>query len=189
MANNKGAVVVLAIIALAAAGLSGYLFTTDLLSRNEVVEYSNLKVVAVWDSLKKNIVNNPNHNTDDDFLVEFSNPYILDENYVSVITGTRFSLPKNGMYKIILNILWTGLDDGDAYWIKLLRNNTQYQYFDYFVTATPTAFTYKYTFSSVFVNSTGGDEYYEINAESYASAFGVYENEYYNYLSIEYVIQ
>jgi hypothetical protein len=188
MANNKVAVVILAIIALAAAGFSGYVFTTDLLSKNEVVDYGNIKSVAYWDTLSKNIVNNPSHSSDDDFLVAFSNPFLLDTSYVNIINETRFTLPKTGLYKITLNVLWNGLDDGEPYYIILLRNNSNYQYFDYFETRTPTVSPYKYTFSSVFVNSTGGDEYYEINAYSYL-AFGIYPSTMYNYISIDYIIQ
>ena len=68
MANNKGVVILLAIIAVAGLGLSGYMFTMDLLS--EEPEYGNLKLVAFWDDLEENF-DTPGHTTTDDFLVAY----------------------------------------------------------------------------------------------------------------------
>ena len=186
MANNKGAVAFLAVIAIGALGLSGYMFTMDLLSKEG--DKSNLRVVAVWNDLDGNTVNNPNHTMTNDFLVEFSNASILEEEYVSAVNSTRFTLAKVGMYKISLSVLWAGLDPGGIYYIKLLKNDEEFEYFDYFRTASPVVSSYKYTYSSIFINNTNPNDFYVINAKSTIIGFLVYVTSYYNQLTIEYVV-
>jgi len=188
MANNKGAVIFLAIIAIAGLGLSGYMFIDDMwLSGNEEHE---LKVVAIWNYLSENTENNPLHSLDYNFLIEYSEALILDTNYVNVVNETRFTLPVAGLYRINLNVMFEYVDAANTYWIVLLQNNTIFEYLDFFSTPSPVYDISHFTTISFYINSTGDDSYYEFNARcTDTDPFEVYTHSQYNQLSIEYVME
>jgi len=194
MADSKGAVILLAILAVAGLGLSGYMFTMDLLT--EDVEYvdddsQNLKLVALWDDLDQNITNNPSYSTQYNFLVGYSNQLFLDSNYVNVINNTRFTLPTPGLYKINLDVLFNDISASRSYWAILKQNISNAAYFDRWETGTADFDPFHHVDSSVYIESVGGeDTYYEINGYSSMDDFWTSETvQTFNQLSIEYVIE
>ena len=195
MADNKGTVIFLAIVAIGALGLSGYLFTMDLLTEEEEQEYGNLKLVALWNDLDENLTNNALHSQVGNFLVEYDDQMVLDTNYVNVINNTRFKLLVPGFYKINLNlILGTFTEDGRIYWVEMLANNTHAGYFERYESENPMVENYLFISSSVYINHTNTENYYEINARSnnVAGAFYVATDSStpdFHQLSIEYVIE
>lgn len=185
MANSKGAVVFLAIIAVAGLGLSGYLLVDDLFLGGD--EYEGLKLVGLWNYLEKN-VDTPQHSLDHDFLIAYSEGSSIDENYVNVINETRFTLPISGLYKITLNVMFEYIDPGETYAVALLQNNAVYEWLDYFETANPIVENFHFTKISFYVNSTGGDSYYEFNSVCTNPVdFQVYPTSDYNQLFIEFL--
>ncbi|MHA1453763.1 MAG: hypothetical protein ACTSRD_12955 [Promethearchaeota archaeon] len=192
MANNKGAVIVLAILAIAGLGLSGYMFVNDtFLGGNEFEhEHQTLKLVALWNHLTENTENNPLHSLDYNFLIEYQEAMVIDTNYVNVINETRFTLSTAGLYKVNLNVMYEYIDPGATYWTVLLQNNTEFEYLDYFITPTPVYDNTHFTTISFYINSTGDDSYYEFNARCNGVLhFEIYSSSDYNQLSIEYLIQ
>ena len=93
--SNRGSVIFLSIIAFAGLGLSGYMFTMDLIS--EEPNFGNLKLVGLWDSLGKNVENNPLHSAINDFLIEYEDDLVIDSEYVEIINNTRFFLSIPGI--------------------------------------------------------------------------------------------
>ncbi|MHA1111957.1 MAG: hypothetical protein ACTSRE_12695 [Promethearchaeota archaeon] len=198
MADNKGAVIFLAIIAVAAAGLSGYSFVTDILT--EDVDYVdddsyNLKLVALWEDLDENLTNNPLHSLYSNFLIEYNDQVLLNTEYVNVVNNTRFNLLIPGLYKINIAVLLGGLTDVDRYyWIDLIVNNTVVGYFERYGSANPVIDTYYYVKGNLYINNTSSENYYEIVARSSSSlaSFNIATDPstpYFNQLSIEYVIE
>lgn len=182
--SNTGAVIFLAILAVAGLGLSGYMFTMDLLSKNE--EFGNLKLVALWDYLEANF-DTPTHATTSNFLVAYDEQVVLDTKYVNVVNETRFLLPTSGIYKINLNVLLNPVTAGEVYWVVLLANNTFLEDFERVGIENPATTPFWYAKGSVYVNVTGGiDTYYQINVYGTPTGIGTAEN--FNQLSIEYVL-
>ena len=112
MANGKGGTAILAILAIAALGLSGYLMVDKFFLSNDTLpdEPDSLHLIALWENLLQNKVNNPSYATDSNFLVAFSNNIIIDLDYVQVVNSTRFILTKIGLYKININLLVNDID-------------------------------------------------------------------------------
>lgn len=184
--GNTGAVIFLAIISVGALGISGYMFTMDLLSGKE--ENGNLKLVALWGNLRYNITSNPLHNSYEDFLVYFFEEMVLDSNYVTQENNTRFSFTAIGIYKINLNMIFYDFIVGETYWVYLLKNNTKTDRFDRWERNTALDDTYHFVHSSVYINVTNVNDYYEINPFCYTDEFFPSADSNYNQLSIEYVV-
>ena len=68
------------------------------------MDLEGIKLVALWDDLDENLVNNPLHNIETEFLIEFKENLVLDSSYVNMVNSTRFNLLIPGLYKIHLNI-------------------------------------------------------------------------------------
>jgi len=187
MAKGTGSVIFLTIIAVAGLGLSGYMFVSDFLSKDEVEVQPNMRLVALWNNLAKNKINNPSHGSDSDFLLEFSNITYLDLTYVNVINSTRFTFSIAGLYKINFNVILSDLQPSNTYWLILLRNITIIEYMARFTTDNPIVDPFQFTPSSVYINSTSANDYYEINVYG-TSILNVDLTQTFNQLSIEYVI-
>ncbi|MBN2157034.1 MAG: hypothetical protein JW776_13405 [Candidatus Lokiarchaeota archaeon] len=195
MANNKGAIIFLAILAIAGLGLSGYMFVNDtfLGGDDHTHETEGLKLVALWEDLDENLVNNPLYTTVSNFLIEYEDQIVLETNYVNVINSTRFSLIVPGLYKINLAVVFGGILDVDStFWVYLMENNTEKAYFERFSTGNPVIDIFYYAKGSLYINATSAENYYEIRAwTGAASGFRVATDSgspYFNQLSIEYVL-
>lgn len=187
MAKGTGAIVILSILAVAGLGLSGYMFVNDqFLGGDENTQ--GFLLVGLWDDLTQNITNNPSHNTQHDFLLAYDNQMVLNPDYMNVINNTRFTLPTPGLYKINLIMLWNNIDISSTYWIILLQNNSYLAYFDRFQTGSTVPSQFHQTSASIYINSTGGDNYYEINPYSSSDDFlSTPTDQMFNQLSIEYM--
>lgn len=186
--NNKGAVIFLAIISIAALSLSGYLLLTDLLSGNVNTneEPENFKLVALWDNLNENTSYAP-YNTDRNFLVEYFDEMVLNTEYVTVHNNTKFSFSKMGLYRINLNILFEGIINtaGYDYWAILTRNTSNYRYFDRWENEDD---PYHFIESSMYINVTNSETTYGIIGYSGVDDFAVASTAISNQLSIEYIV-
>ena len=183
MAKGTGAVVFLAIIAVAGLGLSGYMFTMDLIQgKNEEYE-----LVALWEDLKQNKVDNPSYNTDSNFLIEFDDNIIFNPTYVNNISNTRFGFNVAGMYKISLKVLFNGLIADQTCWIYIRRNNTAIGYFTRIDMGNPVESQFYQVDATIYINATT-DVYYEINPYSSWDFWHVGPTlADFNHLSIEYL--
>ena len=131
MTNNKGLVIILAIIAIAGLGLSSYMFTMDLLSEEEDPEqFGNLKLIALYSNLYVNTGSNPLHNSYDNFLVKFSDKIAFNDDYLTQSNTTRFSFTTLGIYKIYLNAILTDYEINSTYWVNLLVYDLEMDCFD-----------------------------------------------------------
>ncbi len=190
MANGKGGTAFLAILAIAALGLSGYLFVDNFFLSDDTHthEPDGLNLVALWEDLDQNKVNNPAFSTDTNFLVEFTNNITINTEYVQVVNSTRFILTKIGLYKINLNLLVSNVDVSSIYWIIFRQNGTTCGYIDRFGTGTVLDSPFYQVTSSLYVNNTGINTYYEINGQSSGDPFFTSSTDQkFNQLSIEYL--
>ncbi|MHA1111956.1 MAG: hypothetical protein ACTSRE_12690 [Promethearchaeota archaeon] len=191
--GNTGAFVILSILALGGLGLGGYTFVNEQFlggdeHTHDYVDTQGFKLVGLWNTLTENTVNNPLHNTANDFLVEFDDMMVLDTTYVNVINSTRFSLPTAGLYKINIIMILGELSPGYIYWIHLRQNNSIVEYLDRFYTDDTNLESFCFVSTSVYLNSTGDDSYYEINPYS-SDNFDVGSPQSFNQLSIEYIFE
>jgi hypothetical protein len=173
MSERKGATVLLAIIAIAALGFSGYLFI-----KNEIIAApgtttpnSGLILVGLWDNLEKNTEYDP-YNIDSSWLIEFADNQFNDSNHIEMSNNnTSFKLLKEGFYKITLLLMLADLDPGEVYWAYLRRNGI----FDHClarvaISANPSS-PYHQVESSAYVKSTGLDNF-SINC--YSTGFDLF---------------
>lgn len=183
MANSKGAVIFLAIIAVGALGLSGYLLLDDIFLEKP----EGLKLVGLWDNLSENF-DTPPYTTASDFLIAYDNVVTLDTDYITVHNETRFYLPVAGIYRININVMLNSLLTNKVYWVVLMRNTSFFEFFERIGIENPMITPFYYSKGSVYVNVTGGlDTYYEIYVYGTGTT-GIDSNENFNQLSIEYVL-
>ena len=178
--NKSGAIIFFAILSIAALGLSGYVFVSDLISDDS----DTLKLVALWDNLDENTDTAP-YNLGNLFLVEYSNQMVLNTKYVTVHSTTRFSFAKVGLYKINLKAMFSSINVANEYYAFLYRNSSQFRHFyrwddidDYYYSVD----------SSLYINVTNSDTVYGIVGFSPGDDFGVSSSDQGNQLSIEYVV-
>ena len=178
--KKPGAVMFFAILAIAALGLSGYLFVSDLLSDDS----DTLKLVALWDNLDENTDTAP-YNLGNYFLIEYSNHMVINTKYVTVHNSTRFSFAKLGLYKVNLKAYFSSIGAGYEYYAFLYQNSSQYRHFarmadidDYYYSVD----------HSLYINVTNSDTIYGIVGFSPGDDFGISSGNQANQLSIEYVV-
>ncbi len=181
--------VLLGIIAIAALGLSGYLFI-----KNEIFVApeptppdppdGGLILVGLWDDLAKNKEYAP-YDTDATWRLEFDNNQYNDSNYISVSNNnTNFKLLKEGFYKLTLLLYVNDLvPGGGTYWFYLYRNNS----INHCIAkiGLPTSSNYQVE-SSVFVKSTGLDNFLIRAYCTGDTSFAISNSQSFNQLSIEY---
>jgi hypothetical protein len=184
MSERKGGMILLGIIALAALGFSGYMFIDDqFLSVAPPDKDNGLILVGLWNDLAKNKDYAP-YTTDTSWLLEFINNQYNDSNYISVSNdNTRFKLLKEGFYKITLLLYLNDIDSSGTYWIYLYRNTS----IDYCIAkiALPTSSNYQVE-SSVFVKSTGLDNFFIRCYCSGDTSFTISTSQPFKQLSFEY---
>ena len=183
MANNKGVVIFIAVIAVGALGISGFMFITDLLS-NDVDESENFKLVALWDNINENTSYAP-YTTDRNFLIEYFDQMVLNPEYITVYNNTKFSFATLGLYKINLNAIFEGIINTADYWAILIRNSSNFRYFDRWEDENN---FYHYTDSSLYINVTNSDTMYGIIGWSDIDDFAIASSAISSQLSIEYVV-
>jgi len=185
MSERKGAMVLVGIIAIAAIGFSGYMFV-----KNEIFAVpgtpasdSGLTLVGLWDDLAKNKDYAP-YNTDTSWRLEFDNNQYNDSNYISVSnSNTNFKLLKEGFYKLTILLYAYDLVPGGTYWFYLYRNNS----INHCIAkiGLPTT-TYYQVESSVFVKSSGLDNFFIRAYCTGDTSFTIATAQSFNQLSIEY---
>ena len=191
--GNKGAVIFLAILAVASLGLSSYMFVEDnFLGGNEYVpehehDYDfteGFRLVALWEDLDGNFTGPSSY-----FPIEFHNHTILDTDYVSVLSETQFFLPLEGIYKITLNAIFTELTTNAFYIIYLTRNGTDVCYLDAFETGGTLDSDYHRTSTTSYINGTGNlNDIYMIYALSSDNFWYGAKSQDHNQLAIEYFL-
>jgi len=185
MSERKSGIIILGIIAIAALGLGGYSFISNIFL-SETSPDSGLILVGLWEDLTKNKEYAP-YNTDASWLIEFYNSPYNNSNYISVSNNnTTFKLLKEGFYKVNLLLTLDNLTANGIYWAYLYRNDTFEQCFDRVaISANPSSPLYQIE-SSVFVKSTGFDNFF-IRCYSFGDpSFRLTATQTFNQLSFEY---
>ena len=187
MSERKVGIILIGIIAIGALGFSGYMFF-----KNEIFATppgdappdSGLTLVGLWEDLVKNKEYTP-YTTDSSWLLEFYNNQYNDSNSISIDNdNTRFKLLKEGFYKLTLLVYLYNLNPASAnYWVYLYRNNSIDQ--SIAKVALPTSDGYQVE-SSVYIKSTGTDNFFIRCYCSGDSSFEVATAQSFNQLSIEY---
>ena len=185
MSERKGAMVLVGIIAIAALGFSGFMFV-----KNEIfavpgtpVSDNGLTLVGLWDDLAKNKDYAP-YDSDASWLIEFDNNQYNDSNYISVSnSNTNFKLLKEGFYKLTLLLYVNFLDIGATFWFYLYRNNSVNHCIAKIGDTTSTNYQVE---SSVFVKSTGLDNFFIRAYTTTDLSFAISTSQSFNQLSIEY---
>ncbi len=186
MSERKGAIILLWIIAFGSIGLSGYMFV-----KNEVFSApgdtdSGLTLMGLWDDLAKNKEFAP-YNTDSSWLIEFNNNQFNNSNYISVDnSNTRFKLLKEGFYKITLLLLLYDVDASEVYWAYLIRNGLYDHCLARVAISDNPGSPYHQVESSVYVKSTGLDNFSIRCYSTGSDAFQIGHLQAFNQLSIEY---
>ena len=181
--------VLLGIIAIAALGLSGYLFI-----KSEIVAApgatspdGGLILVGLWDDLAKN-KEYATFTTDYSWLIEFDNNQFNNSNYIEVSNNnTSFKLLKEGFYKITLLLLLYDVDADEVYWAYLLRNYLYDHCLARVAISEYPGSPYHQIESSVYVKSTGLDNFSIRCYSTGSDAFDVGYLNAFNQLSIEYL--
>ncbi len=185
MSERKSGIIILGIIAFAALGLGGYSFISTFFS-SETPPDSGLILVGLWEDLAENKEYAP-YNTDASWLIEFYNSPYNNSNYISVSNNnTTFKLLKEGFYKVNLLLMWDDIDANGIYWAYLYRNDTFEQCFDRVAISANQSSPYHQIESSLFVKSTGLDNFFIRCYCTGDTLFGVTVTQTFNQLSFEY---
>ncbi|MCK4382141.1 MAG: hypothetical protein KAW66_02490 [Candidatus Lokiarchaeota archaeon] len=188
MSERKGGIILIGIIAFAALGFSGYMFV-----KNEFIDIpgptspdSGLTLVGLWDDFSKNTEYAPD-DTNTSWRIEFNNNQFNDSNHISISNNnTSFKLLKEGFYKITLLLLLNDIDANAIYWAYLIRNSTLDNCFDRVAISASPSSPFLQIQSSLYVKSTGFDNFYIICYCMIDTSFAIGTPQTYNQLSIEY---
>ncbi len=200
MGNNKGAIVILGVLAVAGLFFSAYMFISyeilDLAGANGEDGTNGIDgtdgtdgtiIVALWDDLDKNTTNPTTHTLDYDYLFQFEDIEYSDSSYITLNSATSFFLTQPGLYKVSLKCVFSGIAPDQQYAIQMVISGSLIkEFFVYF--STPINFTNQWyqVDSDIYMNASGTD-YYEIRAFSYTSdAFDLTASNY-NQLAFEYL--
>lgn len=148
----------------------------------------SLTLVALWEDLDENKDYSP-YTDDDDWLIELEDNQYIDSDHISLSQGnTRFTLLKEGFYKINLRLILAQISPDSIYWIDLLRNTTFVQCFERIVANDDVYNQYYHSSSSLYINSSSID-YFMIRVHCSSDPYIVVPVDGYefNQLSIEYV--
>ena len=190
MSGRRAGMVLLGTIALAGVGMSGYLLLKyEFMSPNTPSADSWLILVGLWDDLETNMDYPPWDETDD-WLLRLRDGRFNDSSFISVSNAnTNFRLLKPGYYKITLTLLLSGLQASSVYHVVLQRNSFIDHIFERVVLSDHPGSSRYHIQSSLYVYGNGID-YFQINCNSQDDPSFIVEviGEYYNQLSIEYVL-
>lgn len=182
MANNKGAVIFLAIIAVGALGLSGYMFIEDqFLGGNDYVpdhehefEDKSYKLVGLWDSMG---------GSGSSYNLTFGANKIAANEYVNLTDPATFNLTQEGWYKFTIVTIFTGLDPTNYYYVRCVHNGTNSELVGYVDDPSATA---DYVNMVYYVHSSVGDLINFLCGSSLGDSFSVSGNNFYNHAILEY---
>jgi len=188
MSGRRAGMVLLGTIALAGVGMSGYLLLKyEFMSPNTPSADSGLILVGLWDDLDTNM-DYPPWNDADDWLLKLRDNQFNDSSYISVSNqNTNFVLLKPGLYKITLTLLLIHLDASAIYYVELQRNSFTDHIFERAALSANPGSTWYHIQSSLYVYGNGID-YFQINCYSQGDPSFIASGDYYNQLSIEYVL-
>lgn len=182
MSGKSTGMILLGILAVAGLGLSGFMFF-----KNEIVSpptNSGSILVGLWDFVNYNYGYAP-HDETNDWLIQPMLGLYNDTRYLAFSNNnTRFTLLRDGYYKVNLNMLVISLIDGQMYNMYLLKNGVRYKTM---FCLTAYSVTGGWMSSSVFVHSNGTD-YIEINGYHSSDPFGPFYTVYDYQFSIEYML-
>ena len=185
--NKTGTgVILIGILAIAALGLSGYLFAQGVFLSPTTEKGSIL--VGYWEDLVKN-KDNPDHDDDWDWLVALGDHQYNNSNYILVNNQkNRFTLTRAGYYKLTL-ITYLDLLNNDYYYsVEFLKNSVLLNYIVrlYFYSSST---KYDHFISCSLTFYSDGNDYFEINAKcSTTDNFILGYDMAYDMLSIEYFL-
>ena len=183
MSDRSTGSILIGIIAVAALGLSGFMFV-----KNEIffpTSDTGLMLVGIWEDLEYN-TGYGGHTENYDWLLEFRNSPLNDSNYIAVSNdNTRFVLA-TGLFKITLSLLLEGLVTPEEYSVVLLKNGETCIFFDYYETGPDDDSSQYQVCSSIYVAG-NGINYFEINCFSASHDPFFSSSNSNNQLSIEYV--
>lgn len=191
MSGRSAGMVLLGIIALAGVGMSGYmLLKYEFINPSTPSEDSGLILVGLWGDLDRSMDYPPWDETDN-WLLSLGDNQFNDSSYISCSNqNTNFILLKPGFYKITLTLQLSSLQSGTEYKVELQRNSFTDQMLERLVLSdNPGSSQYRIQ-SSLYVYGNGID-YFQINCFSSVGdpSFSVETTwDYYNQLSIEYVL-
>jgi len=182
----KGAIVFIGILVLGGLGVSGGVFLNYRLREENSDE---LQLVGLWDDLEQNTENNPKHNADSNFLIEWLSLQEINGSYIAETNHTRFNLLVPGLYKISLRVLFSSLVGAESYNVALSINGISQVFFERFASATPFPDESFFSTSSIYISNMNSATYFEIYAYSVMGDQFIILPDPSNQLSIEYVIQ
>ena len=185
MSERKGGIILLGIIAFAALGFSGYAFVKDEFFSATSPD-TGLTLVGLWDDLVKNTEYAP-FTSDDSWLIEFNNNQFNNSNHISVSNNnTSFQLLREGFYKITLLLLLYDVAASEVYWAYFIRNGLYDHCLARVAISDNPSSPYHQVESSVYVKSTGLDNFSIRCYSTGSDAFEIGYLQNFNQLSIEY---
>ena len=185
--SGKGLAVFALIIGLVGLGLGVYSIMQIQTGVVEPDDSINI-IVGLWESLYRNM-DNPDFNTERDWLIEVDDSEIYNSNYVNLDqtaqhNNTRFHLIKSGWYRVTILMRWEDTDWTSSYYYGLWvwKNDVLFMTPGYPV---PIG-TYLQVNEQFFISSDGND-YYDFNCYCLYDDFLISDQQIRNQLTIEYI--
>jgi len=186
MSDRSTGVILVGILAIAALGLSGYMFAERLFPSSQSQQGSEQGSILVgyWEYLGKSTAN-PDHDDNSDWLIYLGDHQYNNSNYILVNNQRdRFTLTQAGYYKLTLTTWIDNIADDHIYRLILLKNGIEDNliYRIYGDPSQPDEFI-----ASSLTFYSDGNDYFEINAKSTLD-FGFKPLMDHDMLSIEYFL-
>ena len=191
--GKSAAIAILGIVAVAALGLSGYMFVNDTFLGGDEHEHdytdtnTGLMPVAIWNSLYENL-SVPGHASAQDYLVGLKDPELINTEYVNVFNDTHFAFVREGIYQIQFNALLDSLIADQVYWGVMLENDTFLEFFDRALTDTVLSSNYYHMKGNFYLNVTDLNSVYCLNVYGTGNS-GISITQTFNQVFIEYYFE
>ncbi len=179
--SGKGLVILALIIGILGLGLGVVSFM-----QIQIGEASK-PIVGLWESLSRDM-DNPDFNTENDWLIEVDDNKIINFNYVILDQGaqhknTRFHLMKSGWYRVNIHVMLSGVSSAQGWYrIYVLKNDSTILFLLYEV-----SINQNLQVNRQFYISSDGNDYFELNCYNSGDNFFIESQQVFNQLTIEYV--
>ena len=179
--SGKGLVILALIIGILGLGLGVVSFM-----QIQIGETSK-PIVGLWESLSRDM-DNPDFNTENDWLIEVGDVKIENSDYVILNqsaqhSNTRFHLIKSGWYRVNLHVLLSSVSSAQGWYIiYALKNGSTFLLLLYEV-----SINQHLQVNRQFYISSDGNDYYEFRCYNFADNFMIESQQVFNQLTIEYV--
>ena len=179
--SGKGLAILALIISILGLGLGVFSFIQI------QADVSSKPIVGLWESLSRDM-DNPDYNTENDWLIEVDDNKIINFNYVILDQGaqhknTRFHLMKSGWYQVNIHVMLSGTNSlAGWYQILVLKNGTTFLYILY-----EASMAQNLEVNRQFYISSDGNDYFEFNCYNFNDNFHIESQQVFNQLTIEYV--